>query len=194
MLINVNTESLIKEKLTASQYIALYLLFEQKYATFIQLVEEYKLHQEMEDLVSKGYFLAYDKKTRPESIPSNKAKIRHLLDLGDSGFWELLGNYPLKVPADRGGARYLRPSSHTSESAAKLKKKYDSILKRSKHTHEHIMRCLDAELWFRRRGDSMKFMHNLETWLDKRHWEQYENLLEMSNERKTEAKYGEDLI
>ena len=195
MVIEVNTNSLIENSLTASQYIALHLLFEQKYATYTLWIETYDLHKEMEGLVGK-YIYNYDKKTRPESIAYNKAAVQALLKLEDSGFWDLLSRYPIKVPDRNGGARYLRPASMTADMNQKLKMKYDRIVSKSKHKHEHIMRCLEAELWFRKKGNSLQFMRSLEVWLNRREWQNYEHLIEMSNSIKTTKtdKYGEDLV
>jgi len=56
------------------------------------------------------------------------------------------------------------------------------------------MRCLEAELWVRKKGGDQAFMQNLETWINGRTWQQYEHMVDLSNARKRKEKYGEKLI
>ena len=84
-----------------------------------------------------------------------------------------------------------------AKEAKECKKKYDVIIGKSadaKAKHAHIMRCLDAELHYRKINNSLGFMRALVTWLNKQEWYSYEHLIDLSNKTQTTVSYGEKLI
>tara|TARA_Y100000385_G_scaffold280687_1_gene332255 strand:- start:860 stop:1027 length:168 start_codon:yes stop_codon:yes gene_type:complete len=55
------------------------------------------------------------------------------------------------------------------------------------------MKCLQAEMWMRRKSQQLQFMQQLDVYLNQESWFNYEYLLEMNNEQKT-TNYGEKFI
>jgi len=192
MIVEVNTEYLIQSQLTANQYIMLSLLYEGKRNCFEYYLLTYDVQSELEDLSDKGYILNYAEDTLVSNLIISREKTAKLFTYDESLFWELFGTYPIKVSNGNGGTRALRPTSHKSALTKKMKKKYEKKVK-TKATHNHIMRCLQAEMWMRRKSDSLQYMQQLDVYLNQESWYNYEYLLEMSNEQKTNN-YGQDLI
>ena len=191
MIVEVNTDYLLKSQLTANQYIMLHLLFEGKRNTLEQFMLMNDLQSEAEDLHKRGFILNWSDDVIIDNLILSRDRCKELFDYQDSFFWELFSTYPIKVPNGDGGTRALRPTSLDAKQTKTLKKKYEKKVKK-KDKHEHIMRCLNAEMWMRRKRNTLAYMQKLETYLNQESWYNYEYLLEMSNEQKA-LKYGEEL-
>lgn len=191
MIVEVNTDYLLKSQLTANQYIMLHLLFEGKRNTLEQFMLMNDLQSEAEDLHKRGFILNWSDDVIIDNLILSRDRCKELFDYQDSFFWELFSTYPIKVPNGDGGTRALRPTSLDAKQTKTLKKKYEKKVKK-KDKHEHIMRCLNAEMWMRRKSNTLAYMQKLETYLNQESWYNYEYLLEMSNEQKA-LKYGEEL-
>jgi hypothetical protein len=192
MIVEVNTEYLIQSQLTAHQYIMLMFLYEGKLNSFEYYLASYGTDEDLNILFEKGYLLNYSEELRVQDLIVSRKEIGKLFGYDESLFWEIFGTYPIKVSNGSGGTRALRPTTHKSALTKKMKKKYEKKVK-TKAVHEHIMRCLQAELWMRRKSNTLQFMQQLDVYLNQESWYNYEYLLEMSNEQKTNN-YGQDLI
>ena len=192
MIIEVNTDYLIQSKLTANQYVMLNLLFEGKLNSFEYYLLTYDATEDLKDLQSKGYLLNYSEDIQVNDLIISRDKVLKLFGYEESLFWEIFGTYPIKVSNGSGGTRALRPTSHKSALTKKMQKKYEKKVK-TKAKHEHIMRCLKAEMWMRKKSNSLQYMQQLDVYLNQESWYNYEYLLEMSNEQKTNN-YGQELI
>jgi hypothetical protein len=192
MIVEINIEYLISSQLTVNQYVMLNLLYEGKRNSFEYYLLTYDVHEELKDLSDKGYILNYAEDTLVSNLIISREKTSKLFGYDDSFFWELFGTYPIKVSNGKGGTRALRPTSLKSSLTKKMKKKYEKKVK-TKAVHDHIMRCLRAEMWMRRKSQQLQFMQQLDVYLNQESWFNYEYLLEMSNEQKTND-YGQDLI
>lgn len=192
MIVEVNTEYLIQSQLTAHQYIMLMFLYEGKLNSFEYYLASYGTDEDLKILFEKGYLLNYSEELRVQDLIVSRKEIGKLFGYDESLFWEIFGTYPIKVSNGSGGTRALRPTTHKSALTKKMKKKYEKKVK-TKAVHEHIMRCLQAELWMRRKSNTLQFMQQLDVYLNQESWYNYEYLLEMSNEQKTNN-YGQDLI
>tara|TARA_R110000744_G_scaffold207019_3_gene325614 strand:- start:3414 stop:4001 length:588 start_codon:yes stop_codon:yes gene_type:complete len=195
MNIELNVLGLIKNKLTASQYVMLNLLFQNKTELFVSYVNLYGFaKEEVQGLVDQGYILTCDPKNPLTCITIARDKVRKLLGIEESYFTELFDAYPLKVYNHK-AVRALRPSSLTAKSAIVCKEKYDRVVKGNPLTHTYILACLLKEIELRKRGGNMAYMHALETYLNKNAWDAYASFLEAeSNTSTSDTKYGEDLI
>tara|TARA_R110002020_G_scaffold208452_6_gene414206 strand:- start:15653 stop:16291 length:639 start_codon:yes stop_codon:yes gene_type:complete len=212
MIIEINVDSLISSKLNASQYVILHLLYEKRYNTLETYYQtffgedhltESTFTWDIEDLHNKKYVLKWNEEKLKDfplqgirDIVLNNAEVKKLFGIQDSYFWELFSTYPIKVVNKTGGARSLRPLSLTAKETLTCKKKYENYLgkRTAKNRHEHVMKCLKAELFSRVKGGSMAFMHELLTYINKQAWSKYEYLLELSNQTSKAQKYGEELI
>lgn len=192
MIVEINIEYLISSQLTVNQYVMLNLLYEGKRNSFEYYLLTYDVHEELKDLSDKGYILNYAEDTLVSNLIISREKTSKLFGYDDSFFWELFGTYPIKVSNGKGGTRALRPTSLKAALTKKMKKKYEKKVK-TKAVHDHIMRCLRAEMWMRRKSQQLQFMQQLDVYLNQESWFNYEYLLEMSNEQKTND-YGQDLI
>jgi hypothetical protein len=192
MIVEINTEYLISSQLTANQYVMLSLLYEGKRNCFEYYLLTYDVQSELEELSTKGYILNYAEDTLVSNLIISREKTAKLFGYDESLFWEIFGTYPIKVSNGNGGTRALRPTTHKSALTKKMKKKYEKKVK-TKAVHDHIMRCLQAEMWMRRKSNTLQFMQQLDVYLNQESWYNYEYLLEMSNEQKSNN-YGQDLI
>ena len=195
MNIEINVPGLLKNKLTASQYVMLVLLFESKTELFVNYVNLYGFaKKELQGLVDRGYILSCDPNNPLTCITIARDKVRKLLGVEESYFTELFNTYPIKVSNGK-SLRILRPTSLSAKAATVCKEKYDRYTKGNVLKHKHVMECLAKELDTRRRGGNLQFMHALETYINKNAWDAYEGLLDDNTIIKSaDTKYGEDLI
>lgn len=196
MNIEINVSQLIKNKLTASQYVMLLLLFENNTELFVNYANLYGFaKKEIQGLVDQGYILSCDPQNPLTCITIARDKVRTLIGVEESYFTELFNTYPIKVPSRDNGVRILRASSLSSKDAKTCKEKYDRYIRGNILKHKHVMDCLNKELEVRKRGGQMQFMHALVTYINKNAWDTYEGLLTENNTiTNADTKYGEDLI
>ena len=196
MLIEINVDLLIKNGLTASQYVMLKLLNDGNVNTFALYALTAGREEELQDLVTKGYLLGYNPEGDINTVTLAKTKVGELFALPDGYFWEFFGTYPIKVNKKSGGQRILRSSSPDSREAKICEQKYMARVK-TLNQHKHVMRCLEAEMWHRRKGNDMEFMQQMVTYINQESWSKYEGLLELSSQvqaEKQKPKYGQKLI
>ena len=195
MNVEINVEGLIKNKLTASQYVMLILLFESNTELFINYVNLYGFaRKELQGLVDQGYILSCDPENPFTCITLARDKVRKLIGIEESYFTELFNTYPLKV-SNGNSIRVLRPSSLTAKEAITCKEKYDRYIKGNALKHAHVINCLNKELSTRKRGGNMAYMHALVTYINKNAWDAYESLLDTNTTiQDNDSKYGENLI
>lgn len=127
-------------------------------------------------------------------------------DVGlEEDFKELWGQFPIKVQGRDGEPRPLRTKQENTRTYRKALQHYKAA--RKEYTHQFILRCLKAELKMRRDYNKFRYMRQIETWLARREFEYFEDLLDqysdedlgMWNSGQEEAKgdaggYGEKLI
>jgi|TARA_R110002020_G_scaffold292835_1_gene508241 hypothetical protein len=195
MNVEINVPGLIKNKLTASQYVMLLLLFEGNTELFVNYANLYGFAQkEIQGLVDQGYVLSCDPKNPLTCITIARDKVRSLIGIEESYFTELFNTYPLKV-SDGRSVRMLRPSSLSAKAAKVCKEKYDRFIKGNLIKHKHVIECLEKELQLRKRGGNLQYMHALETYINKNAWENYAGLLDTETTiQAQDTKYGQDLI
>ena len=195
MNIEINVSGLLDNRLTASQYVMLVLLFESKTELFVNYINLYGFaKKELQGLVDRGYILSCDPQNPLTCITIARDKVRKLLGVEESYFTELFNAYPIKVSNGK-SLRILRPTSLSAKAAIVCKEKYDRYVKGNVLKHKYVMDCLHKELESRRRGGNMAYMHALETYLNKNAWDAYEGLLDKNNTiQYGDTKYGQDLI
>ena len=185
MLITVDVNKLLELGITADQYVWLKLMHDSQNHTADRFA---RLRQQPLN------WSKYAVSTEPFVL--NKKALRELFQISDSYFWEFYAEFPLKVPGRNGGYRMLKTQREDTQLAKEMKKKYLSKVKTYEH-HQHVMRCLKADMDHRKRGNSMQFFPAIEAYINGADWEKAEHLLELGNSVNASRKdpgYGEGLL
>ena len=193
MLIQIETENLIKEKLTPNDYIILKLLFEQNYQLLKKLF--FAIGQLEENLIvleAEGYLkVTCDELdwTKISTQISIRQKTIDLFVVKKTGFYKWWSMYPIKVGAGN-SLRVLKTGAVDSKQAIICKQKFDRITGKDPVVEDQVIKGLEIELSIRRKSNSMAFMQLVETWLNQNTWEKYIHLADefiVDNVEKTEG-------
>lgn len=172
MHVKIDTEILKNFRISADEYLYLYLLHVKA-----DDIDDYDLNINEAKLLSEGLL-----KDGANDEFIVRAPFFNYTGI-DQKFAELLSHYPIKV-----GTRILRAKAIDAHENQQLKKKYEQILK--KNDHEDIIEGLKAELAMKKAGNNLEFMQRLTTWLNQRTWEKYQGLdtVITDNERRNTRK------
>lgn len=184
--VEIDLAQLIKLELTADEYVFLYCWYH-------KLVQP-RLKVHIGELEQKDYL-----KVMPGSYINLRQKAIDLFEHRDieKSWIEFFLEFPMKVPGRNGASRPLRPGSLDAKQSAVIKQKYLKVINDKPELHNTIMQVLSAEIEMRKQSSTMQFMHNIETWINKRDWEVYAYLLDEKiekNKEKEMIKHGEKLI
>jgi len=158
--------------LTPNQYWLLWSFQNGNYELFQYLQNKGELKQNIESLIEKRYFISFNVDNIQEST-INKPLLNTLFEIKEDNFWELLSEYPLKVPGRNGGTRVLHCVDLNSKENQILKKKYEEIIKNKPDLHKLIIECLRYEISTKKRSAFLSSMQELKTWINQRTWEKY---------------------
>ena len=166
MKIEIDFAVLKENQLSADDYIFLYLIFRKGYNYFTTLV----LRPNIDKLQEDGYI------ELGKNIDEHKVTDKFTnLFVGDydNMFDDLINTYPFKVQG-KYGIRILHAKDPKAGANKKSRNRYKKIVINKPYLHKHIMNCLSIQLKID--ADRLEFMQNLETWINNRTWEKYENL------------------
>jgi hypothetical protein len=166
MKINIDFEILEQTKLSADEYLYLYIIYRKGF-NYLQTL---MLKPDLDKLRTGGYIELGE--TIENHIVTDKFKDLFVSNF-DQMFSELLSTYPMKVRTSR-GIRVLHAKDPYAKANEKSKKKYHKIVNNKLYLHKHIMNCLSKQLIIEQ--DSLSYLQNLETWINNHTWEKYENL------------------
>ena len=192
MIVEVDINTLMYNKLSANQYIFCYLLYRKAYDTLNAYLTAYgftNFEQEIEQLIQIGLLSRFEYANRLDikgyTVTNNCLNILNgtNIDLFD----EFLAEYPNKVLRKEGNVDFLKTN------IAKCRAKYKGIVKGKHHVHEHILDCLRYELNVKQASDSMKYMKKLPNWLEAEEWKTYEDALKEGNNITQNKGYGTKL-
>ncbi len=169
MIVEMNTDYLIKSGLTANEFLLAFLVYERDYNT----IETLKLHypkiieEDFKTLIKKDYV-----STTGNRIGHTITKdfVNYVLEL--DSFDSLLAKFPVYVTRDNGAKDYLRTDKE------RCRRKYNKLSRTKKSNHDFILECLNYELETRNRENSLKYMKRLPNWLDSREWESWAERME----------------
>lgn len=176
MLITLNTDSLKTLNIKLEHYVFLLMASENK-----------------QDLLD-GYFpkdtkdILFDKdliETVEECNLTEKAKT---IIFGDNLFKEFVAEFPQKVIRTDGTVDFLRTDLVNAENI------YLSYVGRSRDKHNHIIKCLKAELQQRESNGSMPYMMRIFKWIANRGWTSYEDIVDEVLDSNKDLGYGTSLI
>ena len=173
MKVEIDFEVLKATKMSADDYIYLYIVYRKGF----NYLNSLNLKPNLEQLQSDGYVKIGES---PESHTVRQEFIDLFTSDFDTMFAELVGTYPFKVNSPRGGVRILHAIDPDAKSNTKARDKYKNIVNNNIHKHEYIMRCLDKQLTIDK--NNLGYLQNLEVWINNHTWEKYEDLNEQNTE------------
>lgn len=178
MIVEININSLIKEKISANQYLILNLFNFNKFTFLTNYLKRTNTLNDLlwaikESYITDEHVIKLDNNTDPLSIDfslldkTNKLKIylEGTIDL----FEELYEEYPTRVSRKDGAIDYLK----TDKKACKLL--YKKITEGQRHIHEKILESLQIQLDLFRSTGKMGYMRRLKNWLVAEEWKAYES-------------------
>jgi len=159
MLITLDTNLLIKNKLDAHRFIVLKLIQEKELDILRSYLQEtnkfYETTDDITELITMGYLLSF----RREAYDFNNLQIT-------DNFIKLIS-----------GKSVVRPDGNTDyllTDLPKAKNMYTKLIQNNKMLHDHIIECLKEEIENKEDNDSMKFMKRLPKWISGHEWESYD--------------------
>ena len=195
MIVDINTDFLINNKITANQFLLLSLILADKQSVLkdYYLTNEVNSEQVKTDILTlhdKGFIEGYVENTWGFDNLKPTSFIKRLF-ISDDLFKEFLFTFPLKVTRSDGTVDYLR----TDQSKAKML--YLGYTKNKKSIHDHILKCLKHEIAYREQTGNMKFMKRITTWLNSQEWESSEDQIDDLGNitfKDNDMGYGTELI
>ena len=184
MIIEINTDQLVKSELTADQFLISFIIYERAFNTFesLRLYNPTMVNESVKTLVEKGYIL---KTSNRIGYTVTKSFLKFVVEV--DSFDELLSKFPVYVIRNTGNKDYLRTDKD------RCKRKYQRITKSKKSKHDFIMQCLDYEIKKRIEENSLCYMKKLPNWIDGKEWETWAERLEHEHNEKESTSYGTEL-
>jgi len=195
MILEVDTNYLIENKLTAHQYVILKLVKDDR----LPLLEKYlrdtnsyfSMRADLEYLLETGFV---------SRIPSGQGtfltdivvsdKFTKSMSFLQDPFDEFYNAYPIKVLRPDGQYDYLRVDQKRS------KMLYHNLIRENPTTHREVMRCLRMEIKNRASHGKMSFMQRMPKWLTSESWKVYSDITEDSYatiQEERNIRYGETI-
>ena len=162
MIIEIDTEQLKSLGLSPNEFIYICLL--SRNALDIDL----NLDVNLELLQTNGWI----KIGEDDEVVLRSKSLGKEEDDFDRMWASLLSRFPIKVMCN-GAIRILRAGDSNAKSNQKAKEKYRKYLSGSSEKHDRVIKALETELDFRKRGNSTGWMQMLETWVNNHSWEKY---------------------
>jgi hypothetical protein len=194
MLLQVDVESLIKNRITSDYFLVTQMLYEKQYDLLTQYLGIYT--KEEIDLLFLGLVKTglVDNRNFPEQYDYSKLTVRpsfvKVLSQGDF-FDELVQTFPVSVIRTDGTKDFLRSDLNRSRI------RYSGITKNKYPVHSHILECLQYEVATRRLNGSLGYMKRIPKWLSSEEWKVYEQMMKDTpvtiGENKTDLGYGNSL-
>jgi len=165
-MISIDRHSLIINKLAINEYYFLRLHFDKFPLSQDDIALCGKVDYKY--LESNGFL-----KITEEGIVLRE-KTNELFKDTRNNFYRFVSTFPVKTP----DGRYLSPVGTEGVAINNLKAKWHKIFKKNVLLENRAILVLEAEIAYRNREGSMKYMHACEAWLNGADYEKYEYLLE----------------
>lgn len=190
MLITIDTEFLIKNKLSATQFVALYLIKEREIDLLMKFLKETdtldNFIQSISKLIKQGFILDYRADMYDFKYLEVNDKFVQLVSGGDL-FQELIEYYPKSVIRPDGRVDYLLTD------LPKAKKTYTKLTQNNKALHQHIIQCLKEEIEEKEDGGGLAYMKRLPKWISEKSWNTYSERVRSLFEDGNSLGYGETI-
>lgn len=183
MVVNVNTQFLLANKLTPNQFILVQLVLEENSQTTARLLKLFpEMQNDLDTLVSIGALRQTERLNKYMVTDAYKSVL-----YGKDLFNELLSLFPSTVTRPDGKEEYLKTDLRRSRS------RYKSITGEQVGIHDHIMECLQKEISIKTATGSMKYFRRLYNWLNAEGWKEYEKAKTAVGTVSTDG-YGTDVF
>jgi len=175
MLLQVDVELLIKNKITIDQFLIATLIYEKNYEVLSKYLELYS-SEDMKIIFHRliGLGLIHNNISL-DQIELDKIIITPFLSriLAQGDFFdELVQHFPVSViRPNNGGKDYLRTDLN------RCRKLYSRITGNKSAVHDHILTCLRYEVQKRYEEGSLGYMKRIPKWLASEEWIVYEQML-----------------
>lgn len=193
MILELDTEYLIKSKIDAHQYVLAKL-------AHLDNVNHLKYYV---NGINKFSNLPNDlKKLREAGLVKEPSSEYATFDINvtdkfikehsfnNDPFEELYNTYPVKTIRPNGNIDYLRVDHKKS------KRLYYNIIRTNRLKHDFILKCLKIEIEERKNSGQMSYMKRLPSWLSSDGWEGYADMIRthvVTQEDKKEGDYGTNI-
>lgn len=179
MLIEIDTDTLKKLKLSANQLICLKLLLEEDQKLYQKFIAVSPMTEaEIEDLINKKYV------TKENDKLIVTEKFINLIETKNS-FDEFYDMYPVYVLRSDGSKDYLRTDLR------RCRTMYKKLVGKSIARHKHIIECLKAEIQYKINTGNLMFMKRMPKWLASDDWQIGEQILaDIKQNEKGDDAYG----
>lgn len=189
MILELDTILLDKiENLTINQLVFLNLVLDgnqnsiKDVSKLVSLVSE----AEIQDLIEKDYII---KSTEAGSVTYSPTDgLNKLIERKTEMFDEFYIAYPQIIIRPDGTKGFLRSN------VKNCRKKYNTVIGKSRARHEHIMKCLNFQINDLTMTGRMGYMKTMWKWLTQCEWEALDEQMNESETSKSKSAYGTTLI
>lgn len=186
MVIELDNGFLIRNNITAKEYLILYLLYKK---AFHQVIKYIELDPVTDEFWYKLYNTGWITGLTFKDIANLKVSKKFLSFMEKEDFFdELLKLYPVKVTRPDGEDVYLRVNQKI------CKNRYNRLIKNSKIKHDTVIRCLKAEIAIRTTKNTLKYMKLLPNWLKDEEYKNFEGIDTEQLVVKKPTSYGDALL
>ncbi len=183
MMLEIDFEVLKETKMSADDYIYLYIIYRKGF-NYLNILN---LKPNIDELIENGYLEAGDS-AETQRVTQNFINL--FVSNFDQMFTDLVNKYPWKVTSSR-GVRVLHAIDPKAKSNDKARNRYRKIVNNKPVLHRHIMQCLDRQLLVNK--EDLGFLQNLEVWINNYTWEKYENLNDYATENESKPRITRSL-
>lgn len=167
MIVQVNTEVLLKHRLTPNQFLLMQLVLDEKQQVLSRLLKLFPgMQQDIDTLISIDVLRRIGRANEFGVTDNCKNQL-----FGKDLFEELLALFPTYTIRPTGTKEFLKTDLRRS------KAKYSQITKDQIDSHETILRCLQLEIKTKTATGSMKYFKKIYNWLTSEGWKEFEPLL-----------------
>lgn len=174
MLLQVDVESLIMNRITIDYFLVAQLLHEKNHDLLSKYLSSYstdRLKLLFQGLVATGLITNrnFDGEHDFEKITVNPSFMK-VLAQGDF-FDEFIQAFPVSITRPDGTRDYLRTDTNRS------RKMYQKVTGKKHFMHNHILECLRYEIALRKKEGKMEYMKRLPKWIASEEWKVYEQMM-----------------
>lgn len=197
MILELDTQFLLDNKITAHQFIIAKLVSESKLTLLKQYISYTNtlndIYKDLGQLKRAGFLNSTHNDGSIISFEKINVSPKFLkaFSFTDDPFDELYNLYPVKTLRPDGTHDYLRVDQ------SRCRKLYHNIVRKKPSIHENIMKCLTKEIEDRGLKGQMSYMKRMPTWLTSEAWKAYDDRVENdsnSTHEETTRIYGTDFI
>jgi hypothetical protein len=195
MILEIDTNFLLDNKITAHQYLIAKLvslnkvILLRKYIAFSNTLND--IYRDLGQLKTAGLLTTFNPKDfiNLDKLEVSK-KFLKVSTFTSDPFDEFFDVFPVKALRPDGTNDYLRVDKD------KCRKLYHNIVRMETSLHDHIIRCLKTEVNDRTLKGAMTYMKRMPAWLTSESWKAYEDHVEDDMQSTLEEKrkaYGTDI-